>query len=96
MSIVGGLLRLQTVSYTPAKRRLAGETRINSTGSPKRIAVIHRDTLAYLGSTVSKSDGTWELRGLSETLTGEDVFVVHLDDTRSFDPIAFDNVTLVE
>ena len=94
--IVGGVLRLQTTSYTPTKRRLAGTTRINGTGSPKRIAVLHRDTLEYLGSTVSKSDGTWELRGLLDTLTGEDVLVVHLDDTRSFDPIAFDNVTLVE
>ena len=93
---LGGLTVDQVNPLPVIKSRLAGRVTVNGSGAEKRIAVIHRDTLTYLGSTVSKSDGTWELRGFPQALTGEDVFVVHLDDTRSFDPIAFDNVTLVE
>lgn len=87
---------IQTSVCSPAKRRLAGRVQVNGSGAKKRIGIFKRGTLEYVASGMSNADGTWELRGLSETLTGEDVLVVHLDDTRSFDPIAFDNVTLVE
>ena len=91
--IVGGVLRLQTTIHTPAKRRLAGRVRVNGSGGKKRVAIFKRGTLGYLGSGMSNADGTWEMTGFPE-LTGEDIFVVYLDDTRSFDPVAFDNIAL--
>ena len=93
MSLIGGLYRLQTVPYTPSKRRLAGRVKVNGSGSKKRIAVFRRGTLEYVASGMSNADGTWEMTGFPE-LTGEDLFVVYLDDTRSFDPVAFDNIAL--
>ena len=80
-------------SLIPPKRRLAGRVQVNGSGAKKRIAVFKRGTLEYVASTHSKADGTWEIKGLPE-LTGEDLFVVYLDDTRSFDPVAFDNIAL--
>ena len=42
---------------------------------------------------MSNADGTWEIKGMPE-ISGEEFFVVYLDDTRSFDPVAFDNIAL--
>ena len=74
-------------------RRLAGQIKVNATGASKRVAVYNRWTLQYLGSGKTSADGTWTITGFPE-LTGEDIFVVYLDDTRSFDPVAFDNIAL--
>ena len=72
---------------------LAGQVKVNGSGASKRVAVYNRWTLQYLGSGKTRADGTWEMTGFPE-LTGEDIFVVYLDDTRSFDPVAFDNIAL--
>lgn len=93
MSLVGGLKILQTKTPIPTKRRLAGITKVNGSGTPKRAAVFHRETLVYLGSCKSASDGTWELEGMPE-LPVEKILVIILDDTRAFEPIAFDNISL--
>ena len=87
-----GLLKLQISAYSSA-RRLAGQIKINAAGASKRVAVYNRWTLQYLGSGKTSADGTWEMTGFPE-LSGEDLFVVYLDDTRSFDPVAFDNIAL--
>ena len=92
MSLVGGLSRLQVVSFLPSKRRLAGCCKVNSVGASKRWVVYNRWTLQYVASGKTSSDGTWELKGLPEAYSGEDFFVVYLDDTRSFNPLAFDYV----
>ena len=73
--------------------RLAGRVQVNGSGAKKRIAVFKRGTLEYVTSGMSNADGTWEIKGLPE-ITGEEFFVVYLDDTRSFDPVAFDNIAL--
>ena len=41
---------------------------------------------------MSNTDGTWEIRGLPE-LPVESLLVFYIDDTRSFNPIAFDYVS---
>ena len=89
--IIGGVY--VTNLMNTAKRRLAGRVQVNGSGAKKRIAVFKRGTLEYVASGISNADGTWEIKGLPE-LTGEDLFVVYLDDTRSFDPVAFDNIAL--
>lgn len=89
---IKGLLYSQVDTVT-AKRRLAGRVQVNGSGAKKRIAVFRRGTFEYVVSTHSKADGTWEIKGLSE-ISGEAFFVVYLDDTRSFDPVAFDNIAL--
>ena len=93
MNLVGGLYRLQTATYTPVKRRLAGRVQVNGSGAKKRIAIFKRGTLEYVASGMSNADGTWEIKGLPE-IAGEEFFVVYLDDTRSFEPVAFDNIAL--
>ena len=91
MSPLGGLLRLQT-STISHKRRLGGHIQVNGSGAKKRIGIFKRGTLEYVTSGVSNADGTWEIKGLPEAYTGEDYFVVYLDDTRSFNPLAFDYI----
>ena len=88
-----GLLFSSSVLQPYQKSRLAGRVQVNGSGAKKRIAVFKRGTLEYVASGMSNADGTWEMPGLPE-LTGEDLFVVYLDDTRSFDPVAFDNIAL--
>ena len=90
--IIGGLI-IYRVSSLFEKRRLAGRVQVNGSGAKKRIAVFKRGTLEYVASGMSNADGTWEIKGLPE-IAGEDFFVVYLDDTRSFDPVAFDNIAL--
>ena len=91
MSLVGGLLRLQTTIHTPAKPTHPRRVQVNGSGAKKRIAIFKRGTLEYVASGISNADGTWEIKGLPE-ITGEDYFVVYLDDTRSFNPVAFDYI----
>ncbi len=86
-----GLLKLQISTFTPS-RRIAGACKVNGVGVSKRYVVYNRWTLQYVCSGRTSSDGTWELDGLPEAYTGEDYFVVYLDDTRSFNPVAFDYI----
>ena len=85
------------ISHVPTpstvRHRLAGRVQVNGSGSKKRIAIFRRGTLEYVASGMSNADGTWEIQGLPE-ISGEEFFVVYLDDTRSFDPVAFDNIAL--
>ena len=92
MSIAGGVLRLQTTIHTPAKRRLAGRVRVIVSGWKNRVAIFKRGTLEYVASGMSNTDGTWEIKGLPE-LPEEQLMVFYIDDTRAFNPIAFDYVS---
>ena len=87
-----GLKAVQTV-VDNSRRRLAGRVQVNGSGAKKRIGIFKRETLEYVASGISNADGTWEIKGLPE-ISGEEFFVVYLDDTRSFDPVAFDNIAL--
>lgn len=90
---VASFFSIQTTAYTPEKRRLAGNTKVDGTASPKRIVVTKRDTLQYLSSTVSDAlTGNWQITGLP-VLPEKSLKIEIIDDTQSFDPIAFDNVT---
>ena len=93
MMISIGLAHAMVATPPTIKRRLAGGIKINSSGVSRRYAVYNRWTLQYLGSGKTYADGTWTITGFPE-LTGEDIFVIYLDDTRSFDPVAFDNIAL--
>lgn len=91
--IIPDINRIATASYVPEKRRLAGNTKVDGTASPKRIVVTKRDTLQYLSSTVSDAlTGNWQITGLP-VLPEKSLKIEIIDDTQSFDPIAFDNVT---
>ena len=90
---LGGLTVDQVNPLPVIKNRLAGRVKVNGSGAKKRIAVFRRGTLEYVASGMSNADGTWEIKGLPE-ISGEAFFVVYLDDTRSFDPVAFDNIAL--
>ena len=86
-----GLQTLQVSTYI-REHRLAGWCKVNSVGASNRFVVYNRWTLQYVCSGKTSSDGTWDLKGLPEAYTGEDYFVVYLDDTRSFNPLAFDYI----
>lgn len=77
------------------KQRLAGRVQVNGVGSKKRIAVLKRGTFEYVASGQSNPDGTWEIRGIPE-MAIEQLLVFYIDDTRSFNPIAFDYISLEE
>ena len=91
--MITGIMVIVLFPDPTTKTRLAGRVTVNGSGAKKRIAVFKRGTLEYVASGMSNADGTWEMPRLPE-LTGEDLFVVYLDDTRSFDPVAFDNIAL--
>ena len=90
---LGGLTVDQVNPLPVIKNRLAGRVKVNGSGAKKRIVIFNRETLEYVASGMSNADGTWEIKGLPE-ISGEEFFVVYLDDTRSFDPVAFDNIAL--
>ena len=90
--ILGGLLSVKTTGAATNRRRLAGRVQVNGSGAKKRIAVFRRGTLEYVASGMSNADGTWEMPGLPE-LPEESLLVFYIDDTRSFNPIAFDYIS---
>lgn len=92
MTVFGGWEIITVSSAAAAKRRLAGRVQVNSSGAKKRIAIFKRGTLEYVASGMSNADGTWEIKGLPE-LPEESLLVFYIDDTRSFNPIAFDYVS---
>lgn len=93
MSIIGGLLHEQTTTYTPEKRRLAGNSTMNGSSTAKRIFIFDRETMRYIASTKSDpSTGHWEITGLP-VAENESLIAMYIDDTRSFNPIAFDYVS---
>lgn len=79
-------------SVATKKQRLAGRVDAYGSGAKKRIGIIKRGTLEYVASGMSNTDGTWEIRGLPE-LPEESLLVFYIDDTRSFNPIAFDYIS---
>ena len=83
---------IDTSLITP-KRRLAGKVSVEGLSAKKRVVVHHRGTNEYVASTVSDPDtGNWEIRGLP-IADDESLIVFYIDDTRSFNPIAFDYVS---
>ena len=90
--MAGQMYFLQLSIPVFAKRRLAGRVQVNGSGAKKRIAVFKRGTLEYVASGMANEDGTWEIKGLPE-LPEESLLVFYIDDTRSFNPIAFDYVS---
>ena len=86
---------IQTSTYSPAKRRLAGRVQVNGSGAKKRIVIFKRGTLEYVASGMSNADGTWEIKGMPE-IPEEQLMVFYIDDTRSFNPLAFDYISLEE
>lgn len=90
--IIGGIFFAQTVSVAPEKRRLSGRVTVNSIGMSKRVLVQKRGTLGYVASTHSNADGSWEIRGLP-VFPPKSLQVFYIDDTESFDPIAFDYIS---
>ena len=92
---LGGLTVDQVNPLPVIKNRLAGRVKVNGSGAKKRIAVFRRGTLEYVASGMSNADGTWEIKGMPE-LPEESLIVFYIDDTRSFNPIAFDYISLEE
>ena len=77
-------------------RRLSGRVTVNGAGSSKRVVVQKRGTLEYVASTHSKTDGTWEIKGMPE-LPEKSLIVMVIDDA---DPgrniLIFDKESQVE
>jgi hypothetical protein len=92
--MMGGLLRLEMGSYTHPKRRLAGTVYVNSAGAARQVAAFGRGTMEYLGSTVSNSDGSWEISGM-KPMPDSSIFAVAFD-TGTYNAEALDLLTQVE
>lgn len=95
MSLIGGVLRLQTSNYIAEKRRLAGRVTVNSVGSSKRVVVQKRDTLEYVASTHSKADGTWEICGMP-VMSERSLMAIAFDDTGQYNAEVLDYLSQVE
>lgn len=93
--MLGGVFYSQISLPEIQKRRLAGRVNVNGSGSSKRVVVQKRGTLKYVASTHSNADGTWEIRGLP-VFPPKSLQVFYIDDTESFDPIAFDYISQEE
>ena len=92
--MIGGLSRCEMESYTHLKRRLAGTVYVNSAGAARQVAAFDRGTMAYLGSTVSDPDGSWEITGMKPMPDGS-IFAVAFD-TGTYNAEALDLLTQVE
>ena len=90
-----GLLIIQQGLCPMQKRRLSGHVTVNGAGSSKRVVVQKRGSLEYIASTHSNADGSWEIRGLP-VFPPKSLQVFYIDDTESFDPIAFDYISQEE
>ena len=91
---IGGLLRRVMESYTPEKRRLAGTVYVNSVGAARMVVLFDRGTMAYLGATVSATDGSWEISGM-KPMPDQSIFAVAFD-TGTYNAEALDLLTQVE
>ena len=80
-------------SLPHSKRRLAGRATVDGSSAKRRVVVQKRGTLEYVASTMSDpATGNWEIRGMP-IADDESLIVFYIDDTRSFNPIAFDYVS---
>ena len=94
--IIGGMVVIELSPAAAIKRRIAGRVTVNGAGSSKRVVVQKRGTLEYVASTHSKTDGTWEIKGMPE-LPEKSLIVMVIDDA---DPgrniLIFDKESQVE
>ena len=92
--IIGELIIHPSVS--PTKNRLSGRVTVNGAGSLKRVVVQKRGTLEYVTSTHSKTDGTFEIKGMP-VFPEKSLIVMVIDDA---DPgrniLIFDKESQVE
>lgn len=94
--IIGGIIKGSESISGPLKQRLAGRALVDGSPAKRRVVVQKRGTLEYVASTMSDPvTGNWEIRGMPE-LPERSVLVTVIADTVSFDPITFDNVSMVE
>ena len=95
--IIGGMIVIELNPAAAIIRRIAGRVTVNGAGSSsKRVVVQKRDTLEYVASTHSKTDGTFEIRGMP-VLPEKSLIVMVIDDA---DPgrniLIFDKESQVE
>lgn len=89
MSVIGGLLHLQTAVYTPTPRRDYGYCKdVSNNPVVKRVLLFNQDTGEYKGSTTSRAlDGYWEITGLDETLPANSITAIAIDDTNVYESV---------
>jgi hypothetical protein len=72
---------------------LAGTLEVDAVAASRRVVVINRGSMRYVGSTVSAADGTWEIAGLPKVLAGVSLSVIAFDETGTYNAEIFDHVT---
>lgn len=94
--IISGVIVAKSAVVPPPKCRLSGRVTVNGAGSSKRVVVQKRGTLEYVASTHSKTDGTFEIRGMP-VLPEKSLIIMAIDDN---DPgkniLVFDKESHVE
>lgn len=73
---------------------LGGITKVEGVGASKRIHVLLRDTDTVVASTVSRPDGTWQIKGINE-FPERSLLVIAFDDTGTYNALVADFVSQV-
>lgn len=75
--------------------RLAGTVAVDTLPAVKRVVVLTRGKLQYVGSTISASDGTWEIKGLPKVLDGVTLVAIAFDESGTYNAEIADHVVMV-
>jgi len=73
---------------------LAGVTKVNGVPAPKRVHLLLRGTNVVVASKISRSDGTWEIKGINE-YPERSLTVIAFDDTGNYNAEIADFVSQV-
>lgn len=90
--IFGKIIHVGTKELVTRRHRLAHLVTVNGTGAAKRVMVWDRRTGEYVGSTVSDSNGNWEITGMAEYPEGT-LFAAAMDDTGEYNSDVVDHIT---
>lgn len=93
--MIGGLFFSQILIPEPQKRRLAGKVTVDAKAASKRVVVGKRYTEEYVASTISNSDGTWDIRGMP-VMPERSLMATCYDDTGTYNAEILDFLSQVE
>jgi len=91
-------LGVRIISISPLqaiKNRIAGHVIVNRAGASRRVVVQQRNSLGYVASTHSNTDGTWEIRGMP-VLPERSLMAIAVDDSGQFNAEVLDFLSQVE
>lgn len=92
--ILTGMLMFGTYSKSDGAYMAGGTVKVDGAPAEKRIVLQDRRSMSYIGSTISRPDGTWKIGNIWNPGEGNGLVTV-FDDTGTYNAEVADHITLV-